>query len=147
MLRTILVGLVSLSSLFIGVKVKSYYKKRADIWDELYKFALFYKEEITFCKTLLEDIFKNFDLTDELKDVKDGKFDNLPINLEECNFIKDFFASLGHRSAQLEVENIERYILKIKEKCELATKISRERGSVSIKLGVLVGVGVFVLLI
>ena len=75
MLKTILVGIVSVTSIICGVKIRGYYKKRADIWGELYKFALFFKEEITFNKTLLEDIFQKFDLSCELKQIKDGNYE------------------------------------------------------------------------
>ena len=147
MLRTILVCLVSLSSLFAGVKIKSYYKKREEVWDELYKFALFFKEEAIFNKTLLEDIFEKFHLSEELRQVKDGNFENLSIDGEDSKWINEFFGSLGRLNMVLEIENIDRYIAKIRDRYEKERNISHDRGGVSIKLGALIGVGVFVLLI
>ena len=147
MLKTILVGIVSVTSIICGVKIRGYYKKRADIWGELYKFALFFKEEITFNKTLLEDIFQKFDLSHELKQIKDGNYENIPIDESDAIWIKEFFSSLGRLSVTLELENIDRNINKIKEKSDKAHKVLQDKGGVSIKLGALVGLGVFVLLI
>ena len=146
MFKLLLVAVVSGCSVIFGVKMRSYYAKRAKLWDELYKFANFFKEEVAFKKTLIDDIYNKFNLSQELVSIKDGNYDNLPFDEGEIAFISEFFDSLGRLGLTLEIENVDRYVENIKIKCNDSKKVSESKGKTSVKLGVLVGVGIFVVL-
>lgn len=146
MFKLLLVAVVSGCSVIFGVKMRSYYAKRAKLWDELYKFANFFKEEVAFKKTLIDDIYNKFNLSQELVSIKDGNYDNLPFDESEIAFISEFFDSLGRLGLTLEIENVDRYVENIKIKCNDSKKVSESKGKTSVKLGVLVGVGIFVVL-
>ena len=146
MFKLLLVAVVSGCSVIFGVKMRSYYAKRAKLWDELYKFANFFKEEVAFKKTLIDDIYSKFNLSQELVSIKDGNYDNLPFDESEIAFISEFFDSLGRLGLTLEIENVDRYVENIKIKCNESKKVSESKGKTSVKLGVLVGVGIFVVL-
>ena len=146
MFKLFLVAVVSGCSVIFGVKMRSYYAKRAKLWDELYKFANFFKEEVAFKKTLIDDIYSKFNLSQELVSIKDGNYDNLPFDESEIAFISEFFDSLGRLGLTLEIENVDRYVENIKIKCNESKKVSESKGKTSVKLGVLVGVGIFVVL-
>ena len=146
MFKLFLVAVVSGCSVIFGVKMRSYYAKRAKLWDELYKFANFFKEEVAFKKTLIDDIYSKFNLSQELVSIKDGNYENLPFDESEIAFISEFFDSLGRLGLTLEIENVDRYVENIKIKCNESKKVSESKGKTSVKLGVLVGVGIFVVL-
>ena len=146
MFKLLLVAVVFGCSVIFGVKMRSYYAKRAKLWDELYKFANFFKEEVAFKKTLIDDIYSKFNLSQELVSIKDGNYDNLPFDESEIAFISEFFDSLGRLGLTLEIENVDRYVENIKIKCNESKKVSESKGKTSVKLGVLVGVGIFVVL-
>ena len=146
MFKLILIAVVSTCSVIFGAKMRTYYVKRAKLWDELYKFANFFKEEVAFKKTLIDDIYSKFNLSQELISIKDGNYDNLPFDESEIAFIGEFFDSLGRLGLTLEIENVERYVENIKIKCDESKKVSESKGKTSVKLGILVGVGIFVVL-
>ena len=146
MFKLLLVAVVSGCSVIFGVKMRLYYAKRVKLWDELYKFAHFFKEEVSFKKTLIDDIYSKFNLSQELVSIKDGNYDNLPFDESEIAFISEFFDSLGRLGLTLEIENVDRYVENIKIKCNESKKVSESKGKTSVKLGILVGVGIFVVL-
>lgn len=147
MIRTVLVVVISLTSLFVGIKLKNYYKRRARLWKELYDFAVFFKEEITFRKTLVDDVIVKFGLSKELEAIRLKKLDGLPFNEDEIVMISDFFDSLGRFGLTLEIENVERYIDKIRERCKDSEKNNEEKGKNSVKLSALIAIGIFLVLI
>lgn len=147
MIKTLLIVLVSLCCVIVGVKMRAYYKRRAKLWEELYRFAVYFKEEISFNKTVVEEIIENFNESDDFRTLRSGNFDGLPFDEEEIRFITDFFNSLGRFNLVLEVENVERRVEKIKEKCSVSEKLSDDRGKTAVKLSVLVAIGVFVVLV
>lgn len=147
MIKIILLVIVSLCCVIVGIKVRAYYKRRAKLWDELYRFAVFFKEEISFNKTVIEDIFESFDKSDDFSDLWAGCYDGLPFSEEEISFVSDFFDSLGRFNLVLEVENIDRRVEKIKEKCKSSQKLCDDRGSSAVKLSALIAIGIFVILV
>ena len=147
MFKTVLVAVVSLCSIIAGVKMRAYYAKRAILWDELYKFATFFKEEIAFKKTLIDDVYTKFNLSEEFIRIKGGDYTNLPFVEDEIAFIREFFDSLGRLGLSLEIENVDRYIETIKNKCVESKKANEIKGKTSVKLGILIAVGIFVVLV
>lgn len=147
MIKTILLLIVSLCCVIVGIMVRAYYKRRAELWEELYRFAVFFKEEISFNKTVIEDVFQNFHESDDFRSLRVGSYDGLPFDEEEIKFVADFFDSLGRYNLALELENVDRRVEKIKEKSKTSQRLSDDRGKSAVKLSALIAIGVFVILI
>lgn len=147
MIKDLLVVVVSLCSVVVGAKYKSYYKRRADLWDELYRFSIYAKDEISFKKTYIDEIYHSFNLSEEFLKIKSGEYEGLPFDDEEIRWICGYFKSLGKSGLDGEIENATRYVSQIEEKRKISIKNNEEKGKISLKLGILFGIGVFVILI
>ena len=147
MIKTIILLIVSMCCVIVGIKIRSYYIRRAQIWEELYRFAVFFREEISFNKMVIDEIFENFHESSDFHALRTGCYEGLPFDDDEIRFIADFFNSLGRYNLALEVENVERRVEKIKEKSSISQKISDDRGKSAVKLSALIAIGVFVVLI
>lgn len=132
----------------IGVMIKGYHKKRNKFYLETLSFLKKMKEEISFKKTFFKEIKKENLHSKELDVMISGKYSpESVLNKEEQQELQSYFKDVGNSSLSFEIENVDKALNYVEEKCKETKERYEKNGNLSVKLGFLVGIAIFVLLV
>lgn len=144
MIKTVLLAVIGLCCGLIGVSVKNYLKKRKELFDELVSVVERLKHEIVLKKNYLGDIVSELNLSKEIYDAKDG-IENGPFLEDEKKYISKFFYSLGKSDVEGEADKLADAKLKFMNYQQKATNSFDKNGKLSVKLGALFGIAIFLI--
>ena len=145
-MRVFLLAVVALCCGVIGFKVRDYYKRRKKLFSDLIKFLKKVKEEVCLKKNYVRDVF-SVEGSEDVKKIVANKGADLPLSKEEIREIREILLNVGKSVVDYEEEKIEDSLLKIKRYEDDASKKYDQKGVLSVKMGFLVGIAIFILLV
>lgn len=145
-MRLFFLSIFALCCGFVGVKIRDHYKRRKVFYTELVRFLRIVKEKISFKKEYLKDVLDSADNKD-ISNIICGKPDSSPIDSEEKKEIVECVSDLEQSSLSFGQDGIEKAIDRFDRKRELAEKEYTSKGNLSVKMGFLIGLAVFILLV
>ena len=147
-MKIVFLSIIFLSCGLIGIMIKRYHKKRKNFYLETLSFLRKMKEEITFRKTFFKEIKNESPHSDELEDMILGKIaPESVLNNEEQKELQSYFKDVGKSSISFEIENVDKALNYVEEKCKETKDGYERKGNLSVKLGFLIGIAIFVLLV
>ena len=158
-------GLLFIASLYLGVGIRAYHRTRKRFYEELLTFNRILGEEISYLKTPVKQIVKDF-ITDKKGElsVMLAKFldvmeteviytaDKIAqdiktpyVTKEECRLIGEYFCALGKSDAATQMLTIKHYGIKFEEIFKKAREEAQTTGELAYKLGILIGIGLMII--
>ena len=147
MIRIVVVVVLACAVALVGYIYNLHLKKRRDLFFELEKAIDEMKSQIVFSKNFIKDIVNNLSLSKEIRNILDDNIENSPFKKEEIEKIKELFSSIGKSDLDGEKVKLEMAKQKFEEMSKNAEKSYNQNGKLSIKLGMLFGVAIFIFLV
>lgn len=165
MIRLLAGGLLAIGSALIGIVVRRHYKQRHEIYADICAFTALLKSEISFLKTPLCSVIKEFVegkksiMTTALKkygdDLNHGKVNENyadvlelpPLNIKEKNEIAKFLRSLGKLPMREQLGELQSFETKFLELEKKSAEESKRLGGMYFKLCVLLGIALMIVVI
>lgn len=146
-MRIFLLALCTVCCGLIGVKIKSYYKKRSEIYEELHGFVRKVKTEISFKKNYLDDVLKGSDCSREVRAIVDGVGTVNALNEKERKEVSQIFQDIGKSDINEDILNLDKAIESLDNKSKLSQKEYSSKGVLAVKIGLLIGIGIFIIFV
>lgn len=122
-----------------------HFKRRKELFEEMLSIIDRIKEEISFKKSYYEEILSKLKISKEILSVKNKEDkERTPFSEEEKEEISGFFDSLGSADLDGETEKLVESKRKFTSRAQKAESFYDKNGKLSIKLGILFGVAVFI---
>ncbi len=147
-MKIFLLSIICVCCGIVGISIKNYYRKRKNVYEELLNFAKRLKEEIFFKKSFLGETKEIIPHSNSVDAIINGRYDkDCALSEREQRELGEKFLAIGKSSMEYEMTNLDEIILFLSEKTGKASEILKIKGDLSIKLGFLIGVAVFILFI
>ena len=167
MIKILLLCILCSLIIFIAYKISAYYKQRQMLFENLCEFCNYMQTEIGFLKTDITasiDKFNNCSSKDFSKVLKlylttlkqsQNFYDDFMESLSKLNILKtnekekicSFFDSLGKSSQQEQIAQIENFKNDFMTELSNTKDDNKKYGAVSLKLGMLLSLAVFIIFI
>ena len=147
MIRIVVVVVLACAVALVGYIYNLHLKKRRDLFFELEKAIDEMKSQIVFSKNFIKDIVNNLSLSKDITNILEENYENSPFRKEEIKKIKELFSSIGKSDLDGEKVKLEMAKQKFEEMSKNAEKSYNQNGKLSIKLGMLFGVAIFIFLV
>lgn len=147
MIRIVVVVVLACAVALVGYIYDLHLKKRRDLFFELEKAIDEMKSQIVFSKNFIKDIVNNLSLSKDITNIMEENYENSPFRKEEIKKIKELFSSIGKSDLDGEKVKLEMAKQKFEEMSKNAEKSYNQNGKLSIKLGMLFGVAIFIFLV
>lgn len=147
MIRIVVVVVLACAVALVGYIYNLHLKKRRDLFFELEKAIDEMKNQIVFSKNFIKDIVNNLSLSKDITNILEENYENSPFKKEEIKKIKELFSSIGKSDLDGEKVKLEMAKQKFEEMSKNAEKSYNQNGKLSIKLGMLFGVAIFIFLV
>lgn len=145
MIKLVCLIVILICSSFVGYCFCLHFKRRKELFEEMVSIIDKIKEEISFKKSYYEEILSKLKISKEILSVKNKEEkDRTPFSEEEKEEIRDFFDSLGSADLDCETEKIAESKRRFISRAQKAENFYNKNGKLSIKLGILFGVAVFI---
>lgn len=150
-LRIVGGGLIALVCAYVGVIVKRRYKTREKFFKDASDYFAFFEKELTFKKTPLPEINREFAKT------RNGEFVLLVANgaekpklpflkPDERQGVESALAGLGKSVYEEQVAYVKRWQAEFKEKADKSANENKKYGGMYFKLCVLLGIALLILI-
>ena len=132
---------------FIGYSYSLRFTKRCKFYDDLLNFINLLKTEVSFSKNTINEIYKNLDNMSDLYAflIKGEKVRYLTI--DEENMLHEFQSLVGSSDSSSQLKMLDYYEEKIRKKLKLEENNKIKFSSSGIKIGFMVGLIVFVMVL
>ncbi len=147
MIRIVIIIVLACSVALVGYIFNLHLKKRRDLFFELEKAIDEMKNQIVFSKNFIKDIVSNLSLSKDIRNILEDNYENSPFKKEEIEKIKELFGSVGKSDVDGEKAKLEMAKQKFEEMSNNAEKSYNQNGKLSIKLGMLFGLAIFIFLV
>lgn len=165
MIRLLAGGLLAVGATLIGIVVRRYYKNRHEIYADLCAFITLLKSEISYLKTPLKTVIKEFAegkkthmataLCQYAEDLDRGKveanyaetLDLSPLNLKEKQGVAKLLRSLGKLPMREQLGELQNFEVKFVEKEKKTAEESKRLGGMYFKLCLLLGIALMIVVI
>ena len=146
-MRIFLLALCAVCCGLIGVKIKNYYKKRSEIYEELHGFVKKVKTEISFKKNYLDDVLRGSNCSSEVKALVCGNGTGSVLNEKERKEVLQIFQDMGKSDINEDVFHLDKAIEELEERSKMSQKEYSSKGTLAVKVCLLIGVGIFIIFV
>ena len=153
-MKIILGIIVVIFSTCLGYIFSTKYKLKSIYYTSFYNFNKLLKNEVSFTKkTIIEiiDSIKESNIFyDNLKNIfkiKNYKIENKSLNNDEIEFLHSYIDRIGQTEAKTELDYLSSIELVLKEKMDEVVAIEKKYKPLCIKMGFLLGLIIFVLIV
>ncbi|MBO5394387.1 MAG: stage III sporulation protein AB [Clostridia bacterium] len=164
-MKILLIVVLFFASLFVGYAFSKKYRKRQQFFEAFVMLCQKFDVEINFSKERIKNIFLNLDeshkarllgidrnyisfLDQEAELSKELLFKSISfLKEEEKDLLFIFFKSLGRSDLESQSKEIKNYLTRFEGLTQSAQQDNKKYGSLSVKLGLIVGLFIVILLI
>lgn len=144
----ILVGILGvILCTFIGYSYSLRFTKRCKLYDDLLNFINLLKTEVSFSKNTINEIYKNLDNMSDLYAFLTKGEKVRYLTIDEENMLHEFQSLVGSSDSSSQLKMLDYYEEKIRKKLKLEENNKIKFSSSGIKIGFMVGLIVFVMVL
>lgn len=153
-MKLILGLVVVIISTTLGYTFSTKYKLKRLYYTSFYNFNKLLKNEVSFTKKTIIEIIDNikesnifYDNLKNIFNIKNYKLENKNLNNDEIIFLYDYVERIGQTDPKTELDYLSSIELVLKENMDEAISIEKKYKPLCIKMGFLLGLIIFILIV